>query len=213
MKEKRKIIQIILVFFGLVLIIFTYFLYPSVNQNKVLESENFKEKINLEKEIAKLEIKKQELLDKIKETKKLLASDSTKKKDILVNIENDLEKTASTLAEKKLVLQEKEIISEKDNKNEVARKEIVKLKKKEQILIDKIKEKKEYLSSPKIAKREEKIKKLEKKEQELISQIQSEKEYEDSGGKLKKGSLEKLRTHLQKTSTTLAKRRLNLDHF
>ena len=130
MKEKRKIIQVILVFFGLVLIIFTYFLYPSVNQNKVLESENFKEKINLEKEIAKLEIKKQELLDKIKETKKLLASDSTKKKDILVNIENDLEKTASTLAEKKLVLQEKEIISEKDNKNEVARKEIVKLKKK-----------------------------------------------------------------------------------
>ena len=73
MKEKRKIIQVILVFFGLVLIIFTYFLYPSVNQNKVLESENFKEKINLEKEIAKLEIKKQELLDKIKETKKVVA--------------------------------------------------------------------------------------------------------------------------------------------
>ena len=129
MKEKRKIIQVILVFFGLVLIIFTYFLYPSVNQNKVLESENFKEKINLEKEIAKLEIKKQELLDKIKETKKLLASDSTKKKDILVNIENDLEKTASTLAEKKLVLQEKEIISEKDNKNEVAQKEKINLEK------------------------------------------------------------------------------------
>jgi len=160
MKEKRKIIQVILVFFGLVLIIFTYFLYPSVNQNKVLESENFKEKINLEKEIAKLEIKKQELLDKIKETKKLLASDSTKKKDILVNIENDLEKTASTLAEKKLVLQEKEIISEKDNKNEVAQKEkinlekeIAKLEIKKQELLDKIKETKKLLASDNFGKR------------------------------------------------------------
>ena len=137
MIEKRKIIQLTLISSGLVLILFTYFLYPTINKNKLFEAKTGKEKINLQEKIKKLE-------------------------------------------------------------------------RKEQALINQIKEEKEYLSSDSIIRKQEKIKKLERKEQALINQIKEEKEYFSSGGVLKKGALEKLQTDLQKTSSLLAKKRSDL---
>ena len=136
MIEKRKIIQLTLVLFGLVLAIFTYFLYPAINKNKSFEIESVNEKI-LQKEIKKLE-------------------------------------------------------------------------KEKQALIDQIQEKKEYLSSRNIIRKKDKIEKLEKKEQALISEIQGEKEYVASGGISKKDVLKNLQTDLQETSSSLAKKRSDL---
>lgn len=55
------------------------------------------------------------------------------------------------------------------------------------------------------------IEKLEKKEQALIDQIQKKEKYRSSGGVLRKGTLEKLRTDLEKISSSLAKKRSDLE--
>ena len=54
MIEKRKIIQLTLISIGLVLILFTYFIYPTINKNKLFEAKTGKEKINLQEKIKKL---------------------------------------------------------------------------------------------------------------------------------------------------------------
>ena len=57
MIEKRKIIQLTLISIGLVLILFTYFIYPTINKNKLFEAKTGKEKINLQEKIKKLAVK------------------------------------------------------------------------------------------------------------------------------------------------------------
>ena len=42
MTANRKIVQLTLIFIGLFLILVTYFLYPKINENKLLQEETFK---------------------------------------------------------------------------------------------------------------------------------------------------------------------------
>ena len=79
MIEKRKIIQLTLISIGLVLILFTYFLYPTINKNKLFEkkkSKTGKEKINLQEKIKKLERKEQAIINQMLKKKEYLSSDS-----------------------------------------------------------------------------------------------------------------------------------------
>ena len=76
MIEKRKIIQLTLISIGLVLILFTYFIYPTINKNKLFEAKTGKEKINLQEKIKKLERKEQAIINQMLKKKKYLSSDS-----------------------------------------------------------------------------------------------------------------------------------------
>ena len=108
MIEKRKIIQLTLISSGLVLILFTYFLYPTINKNKLFEAKTGKEKINLQEKIKKLERKEQALINQIKEEKEYFSSGGVLKKGALEKLQTDLQKTSSSLTEKRSALEKEE---------------------------------------------------------------------------------------------------------
>ena len=111
MIEKRKIIQLTLISIGLVLILFTYFLYPTINKNKLFEAKTGKEKINLQEKIKKLERKEQALINQIKEEKEYFSSGGVLKKGALEKLQTDLQKTSSLLAKKRSDLKKKQRIT------------------------------------------------------------------------------------------------------
>ena len=107
MTKEKKILQLTLVSIGLALVIFTYFLYPKINKTNVLDVKTIEEKIDLQKEIEKLEEKAATLTKQIQEAEKYLASGGRLKKDILENLQSNLQDASSSLIEEKWVLEEK----------------------------------------------------------------------------------------------------------
>ena len=67
--QKKKIAQITLISAGLLLLIFTYILYPVVKRSNNLEESKAKKKIETQEEIKKLEKKDKILTDKIQKKK------------------------------------------------------------------------------------------------------------------------------------------------
>ena len=67
--QKKKIAQITLISVGLLLLIFTYFLYPGIKNNNNLEVDKAKKRIQTQEEIKKLEKKDKILTNKIKKQK------------------------------------------------------------------------------------------------------------------------------------------------
>ncbi len=102
--QKRKITQISLLSIGVLLVLFTYFFYPTVNKEKFMNVETLEEKLNLQEEIDKLEVKEKNLLKKIEETKNLLSLGKELKKDALKNLKEDLNETLSQLDQMKTSL-------------------------------------------------------------------------------------------------------------
>ena len=80
MTSKRKVIQLTLIFVGLSLGIFTYFLYPTNNKSKLLEVEKIEKKSDIKEEIKILEKKEQAIINQIEETKEYLSSSFTVEK-------------------------------------------------------------------------------------------------------------------------------------
>ena len=117
MTANRKIVQLSLITIGAFLILATYFFYPTIKESK-LRVETSKEKINVQEEIKILEEKEQILIDQIQEKKEYLASGGMLKKDTLENLQIDLQKTSSSLAEKKSALEKHEKVTSTDNVDE-----------------------------------------------------------------------------------------------
>ena len=117
MTANRKIVQLSLITIGAFLILSTYFFYPTIKESK-LRVETSKEKINVQEEIKILEEKEQILIDQIQEKKEYLASGGILKKDTLENLQIDLQKTSSSLAEKKSALEKHEKVTSTDNVDE-----------------------------------------------------------------------------------------------
>ena len=117
MSKNRKAVQLTLISIGLLLILITYFFYPTIKESK-LRVETSKEKINVQEEIKILEEKEQILIDQIQEKKEYLASGGMLKKDTLENLQIDLQKTSSSLAEKKSALEKHEKVTSTDNVDE-----------------------------------------------------------------------------------------------
>ena len=117
MSKNRNAVQLTLISIGLLLILITYFFYPTIKGSK-LRVETSKEKINVQEEIKILEEKEQILIDQIQEKKEYLASGGILKKDTLENLQIDLQKTSSSLAEKKLALEKHEKVASTDNVDE-----------------------------------------------------------------------------------------------
>ena len=117
MTANRKIVQLSLITIGAFLILSTYFFYPTIKESK-LRVETSKEKINVQEEIKILEEKEQILIDQIQEKKEYLASGGMLKKDTLENLQIDLQKTSSSLAEKKSALEKHEKVTSTDNVDE-----------------------------------------------------------------------------------------------
>ena len=117
MRKNRKAVQLTLISIGLLLILITYFFYPTIKGSK-LRVETSKEKINVQEEIKILEEKEQILIDQIQEKKEYLASGGILKKDTLENLQIDLQKTSSSLAEKKSALEKHEKVTSTDNVDE-----------------------------------------------------------------------------------------------
>ena len=117
MSKNRKAVQLTLISIGLLLILITYFFYPTIKGSK-LRVETSKEKINVQEEIKILEEKEQILIDQIQEKKEYLASGGMLKKDTLENLQIDLQKTSSSLAEKKSALEKHEKVTSTDNVDE-----------------------------------------------------------------------------------------------
>ena len=67
--QKKKITQITLISAGLLLLIFTYVLYPGVKKNNNLEADKAKKRIETQEEIKKLEKKDKIITNKIKKKK------------------------------------------------------------------------------------------------------------------------------------------------
>ena len=78
--QKKKITQITLISAGLLLLIFTYVLYPGVKKNNNLEADKAKKRIETQEEIKKLEKKDKILTNKIKEQKNYFTSSNLIKK-------------------------------------------------------------------------------------------------------------------------------------
>ena len=93
MSKNRNTVQLTLISIGLLLILITYFFYPTIKGSK-LRVETSKEKINVQEEIKILEEKEQILIDQIQEKKEYLASGGMLKKDTLENLQIDLQKTS-----------------------------------------------------------------------------------------------------------------------
>ena len=117
MIANRKIVQFSLITIGAFLILSTYFFYPTIKESK-LRVETSKEKINVQEEIKILEEKQQTLIDQIQEKKEYLSSGGVLKKDTLENLQIDLQKTSSSLAEKKSALEKHEKVTSTDNVDE-----------------------------------------------------------------------------------------------
>ena len=117
MSKNRNAVQLTLISIGLLLILITYFFYPTIKESK-LRVETSKEKINVQEEIKILEEKEQILIDQIQEKKEYLASGGILKKDTLENLQIDLQKTSSSLAEKKSALEKHEKVTSTDNVDE-----------------------------------------------------------------------------------------------
>jgi len=117
MTANRKIVQLSLITIGAFLILATYFFYPTIKESK-LRVETSKEKINVQEEIKILEEKEQILIDQIQEKKEYLSSGGVLKKDTLENLQIDLQKTSSSLAEKKSALEKHEKVTSTDNVDE-----------------------------------------------------------------------------------------------
>jgi len=117
MSKNRNAVQLTLISIGLLLILITYFFYPTIKGSK-LRVETSKEKINVQEEIKILEEKEQILIDQIQEKKEHLASGGMLKKDTLENLQIDLQKTSSSLAEKKSALEKHEKVTSTDNVDE-----------------------------------------------------------------------------------------------
>ena len=114
MSKNRNAVQLTLISFGLLLILITYFFYPTIKGSK-LRVETSKEKINVQEEIKILEEKEQILIDQIQEKKEYLSSGGKLEKDTLENLQIDLQKTSSLLAEKKSTLENYEKVTSTDN--------------------------------------------------------------------------------------------------
>ena len=114
MTANRKIVQLSLITIGAFLILSTYFFYPTIKESK-LRVETSKEKINVQEEIKILEEKQQTLIDQIQEKKEYLSSGGVLKKGTLENLQIDLQKTSSSLAEKKSALENYEKVTSTDN--------------------------------------------------------------------------------------------------
>ena len=114
MSKNRNAVQLTLISIGLLLILITYFFYPTIKESK-LRVETSKEKINVQEEIKILEEKEQILIDQIQEKKEYLSSGGVLKKDTLENLQIDLQKTSSLLAEKKSTLENYEKMTSADN--------------------------------------------------------------------------------------------------
>ena len=114
MTANRKIVQLSLITIGTFLILSTYFFYPTIKESK-LRVETSKEKINLQEEIKILEEKEQILIDQIQEKKEYLSSGDVLEKGTLENLQIDLQKTSSSLAEKKSALEKYEMLTSTDN--------------------------------------------------------------------------------------------------
>ena len=117
MTANRKIVQLSLITIGAFLILSTYFFYPTIKESK-LRVETSKEKINVQEEIKILEEKEQILIDQIQEKKEYLSSGGVLKKGTLENLQIDLQKTSSSLAEKKSALEKHEKVTSTDNVDE-----------------------------------------------------------------------------------------------
>ena len=117
MIANRKIVQLSLITIGAFLILSTYFFYPTIKESE-LKVETSKEKINVQEEIKILEEKKQILIDQIQEKKKYLSSGGVLEKGTLENLQINLQKTSSSLAEKKSALEKHEKVTSTDNVDE-----------------------------------------------------------------------------------------------
>ena len=117
MTANRKIVQLSLITIGAFLILSTYFFYPTIKESE-LKVETSKEKINVQEEIKILEEKEQILIDQIQEKKEYLSSGGVLKKGTLENLQIDLQKTSSSLAEKKSALEKHEKVTSTDNVDE-----------------------------------------------------------------------------------------------
>jgi len=114
MSKNRNAVQLTLISIGLLLILITYFFYPTIKESK-LRVETSKEKINVQEEIKILEEKEQILIDQIQEKKEYLSSGGVLKKGTLENLQIDLQKTSSLLAEKKSALEKYGKVTSTDN--------------------------------------------------------------------------------------------------
>ena len=114
MTANRKIVQLSLITIGAFLILATYFFYPTIKESK-LRVETSKEKINVQEEIKILEEKEQILIDQIQEKKEYLSSGGVLEKGTLENLQINLQKTSSSLAEKKSALEKHEKVASTDN--------------------------------------------------------------------------------------------------
>ncbi len=117
MSKNRNAVLLTLISVGLLLILITYFFYPTIKESK-LRVETSKEKINVQEEIKILEEKEQILIDQIQEKKEYLSSGGVLKKDTLENLQIDLQKTSSLLAKKKSTLENYEKMTSTDNVDE-----------------------------------------------------------------------------------------------
>ncbi|SVD29993.1 uncharacterized protein METZ01_LOCUS382847, partial [marine metagenome] len=114
MSKNRKAVQLTLISIGLLLILTTYFFYPTIKGSK-LRVETSKEKINVQEEIKILEEKEQILIDQIQEKKEYLSSGGVLEKGTLENLQINLQKTSSSLAKKKSALEKHEKVTSTDN--------------------------------------------------------------------------------------------------
>ena len=117
MTANRKIVQLSLIAIGAFLILSTYFFYPTIKESE-LKVETSKEKINVQEEIKILEEKQQTLIDQIQEKKEYIASGGVLKEGTLENLQINLQKTSSSLAEKKSALEKHEKVTSTDNVDE-----------------------------------------------------------------------------------------------
>ncbi len=183
--QKRKIIQITLISAGLLLLIFTYILYPGIKKNNNLEVNKAKKRIETQKEIKKLEKKDKILTNKIKKQKNYFTSSNLIKKKIEI---------------KKLEMLQQNLIDQIQAEKESFNFEgpLKKLVEQEQALIEKIQKEKEHLMTDKSPKKNV-IKSLEKDLKKISSYLRK-----------KRDVIENFENTLQKTSSLLAKKRSKL---
>ena len=183
--QKKKITQITLISAGLLLLIFTYVLYPGVKKNNNLEADKAKKRIETQEEIKKLEKKDKILTNKIKKQKNYFTSSNLIKKKIEIN---------------KLEILQQNLIDQIQEEKESFNFEgpLKKLVEQEQVLIEKIQKEKERLITNKSPKKNV-IKNLEQDLKKVSSYLTK-----------KRDVIENFENTLQKTSSLLAKKRSKL---
>ena len=183
--QKKKIAQITLISVGLLLLIFTYFLYPGIKNNNNLEVDKAKKRIQTQEEIKKLEKKDKILTNKIKKQKNYFTSSNLIKKKTEI---------------KKLEILQQNLIDQIQEEKESFNLEgpLKKLVEQEQKLIEKIQKEKERLITNKSPKKNV-IKSLEQDLKKITSNLIK-----------KRDVIENFENTLQKTSSLLAKKRSKL---